>query len=257
MSSLRQLQQDMQKFLLTEQSTAYSYILGQNTHFITERLAIYSEAYLLRLQEILASAFPGVRALVGEELFHSLAEAYLALYPSTYANARYLGKHLAAFLTTSLHHQTQPELAEMAKFEWALSHAEDAADETLLEQANLAEIAEEVWPELCFKLHPSVQFVELTYNVAEIWQAVQAEKPLPRVVKNPCQTWTIWRHDLTPYYHCHNALELCFLKAVASGKTFNVICEKLSQHLPAQEAAQQAVSLIITFLNNQMFVKTN
>lgn len=255
MSSLRQLQQNMQNFLLTTQPAIYPQIIGSNPNFITERLAIYSDAYLLRLQEILASAFPGVRALAGEELFNSLAESYLTLYPSTYANARYLGKHLAGFLTTNLYHQTQPELAEMAKFEWMIAWAEDAADKDLLVQSDLAEIAEEAWPELCFKLHPSVQFIELTYNIPEIWQAAQAEQPLPETVKKSCQTWTIWRHELVSYYYRHNPLELCFLKAVADGKTFKEICEELSQHLPVEEAAQQAVSLIITFLNNQMFIQ--
>jgi hypothetical protein len=145
----------------------------------------------------------------------------------------------------------------MAKFEWAIAWAEDATDEVLLEQTDLALIAEEAWPELCFKLHPAVQFTSLNYNIPDIWQAVQAEQPLPELVKNACQTWTIWRYELVSYYHCHNVLELCFLKAVAHNKTFNEICEELSQHLPTEEAAQQAVLLIITFLNNQMFIKTN
>ncbi|MDF2868351.1 MAG: putative DNA-binding domain, partial [Gammaproteobacteria bacterium] len=63
MTSLRKLQHDMQSFLLTTQPSIYPHIVGPDADFITERLAVYSEAYLLRLQEILASAFPGVRAI--------------------------------------------------------------------------------------------------------------------------------------------------------------------------------------------------
>lgn len=255
MTPLKQLQHDMQRFLLTNQSSARSYITGINDNFITERLAIYSDAYVLRLQEILATDFPGLKALTGDELFESLTQTYLSVYPSTYANARYLGENLAKFLATDKDYQTKLELMEMAQFEWALGMAEDAADANLLTPNDLAEIPEEAWPELTFRLHPSVQFLTLDFNIPALWQAAVSRKKLPKLKSVKSQIWTVWRYNLTAHYHNHNEIELLFLQAVASNKNFAEICEILSDVVSTDETAQQAITLILTFLNNQMFIK--
>jgi len=249
MKKLHALQQDMQNFLLLNQKAIFPHIQGPNSAFVTERLAIYTDAYHLRLQEILATDFPGLKALAGDELFAEITFEYLKLFPSKYPNARYIGCNLADFLTS----YKRPELVQMAQFEWAIANAEDAADLKLLTQADLAALPETAWPEFCFKLHPAVQWIELQFNIPQIWQAVQAGEKPPHLSKTPATTWTIWRHDLVAYYHPHTPLELCFLRAVSQNKTFAEICSELSEYLPEEEVTQQAVGLIITFLNNQMF----
>ena len=254
MTALRQIQQDMQQYLLSAEQTAQPHVSGPDIDFINLRLSLYSDAYELRLAEILATDFSGVKALVGDDLFEQIASTYIANYPSKYPNARYFGSKFAKFLAEQS--SERPELADMATFEWALGQAEDAPDTKLLTQADLAAIPEQAWPELTFQLHPSVQFIELSFNVPAIWQAVLNEMSLPDLQRDNPQTWTIWRHELTAYYHSHSQLELAFLNAVAAGNNFTEICEKLSEHLSADEAVNKVIELLLTFINNQLLIKS-
>ncbi len=249
MSSLQQLQKQLQQFLLTAEKGIQTAVSGPDQAFVTERLHIYASAYELRLLGVLKSYFPAFAALADEPLCSELGLQYIKAYPSKYPNARYFGQHLVEFLSA---HKVAPQLVQMAKFEWALSLAEDAPDLKLLQTADLANIAEQDWPELRLYLHPSVQFVELDYNIPELWQAIQGQQPLPALIATGRQTWTIWRHELVPYYHVPSDLERWFLAAVVQGKTFGVICEELGQQMPEEQAAQQVVQLVLTCIHNHM-----
>lgn len=251
-TALRQLQQDIQHYLMTAEQSAKSHVAGPDSDFINLRLSLYSDAYALRLVEFLATDFSVVKSMVGEEEFETIALAYIAKYPSTYPNARFFGSHFASFLKEQ--YKQQPELAKMANFEWALNQAEDAADLKLLTQLDLAAIPEQAWPELVFHLHPSVQFIELDYNIPAIWQAAQHENALPTLVKSSTQLWTIWRHELTAHFHQHNEEELAFLKAVVAQKNFTEICELLANGQNIEQSAELVVGHLLTFINNQMLV---
>lgn len=255
MNQLRLIQRDIQAALLSNQTVAQVHINGPDTDFIQERLAIYSDGYQLRLCEILAGDFPGVKALLGDKLFEEVCIEYITVNPSQHANARYFGTQFAHFLKNHRVYYQQPELADMAVFEWALGLTEDAADITPLMQADLIAIPENKWPELLFYLHPSVQFIELTTNVPYIWQAIQNKDSLPTLQLTKPDVWTLWRYDLTAHYHSHSEQELSFLNAIKGNKNFAEICDLLADDMAPEDAAQLAINFIITFLNNQMFVK--
>jgi hypothetical protein len=86
-----------------------------------ERLEIYSRSYWFRLLECLYDDYPGLRAVLGEERFMTLARAYLAECPSRSFTLRNLGSRLHGFL---LEHPElsapRTELAiDMSLMEWA------------------------------------------------------------------------------------------------------------------------------------------
>lgn len=255
MKALRTLQHDLQAYLLAEQALLPKQVTGLNAQFINKRLAIYKEAYHLRLIEILAADFPGVQALMGADLFEQICVEYIAAYPSHEPNPRYYGAQFAGFLNNHACLKQRLELAEMALFEWHLGLAEDAADTALLTLSDLQALPEAAWPELQFNLHPSVHFIKLATNVPQLWQATQAKQNLPALQTTESVMWTIWRHELMAYYHQHTELELCFLEAVRAKKNFAAICELLVQTAESEAAAQLAINFVLTFLNNQMFIK--
>ena len=128
MSDLAQLQSEFQAYLVNNISGAgfTKYIVDDAKVGVNKRLSIYYDAYRLRITEALATAYPKLKALVGDDKFKGIALEYIDDYPSTYPNMRWYGAHMREHLLYSL--PEHPITAEMAAFEWALSLAFDAED---------------------------------------------------------------------------------------------------------------------------------
>ncbi len=62
-----------------------------------ERVAIYHEAYRLRLTECLRDDYPAVAHALGGSAFAGLALAYISAHPSRSSNLNAYGRHLGTF----------------------------------------------------------------------------------------------------------------------------------------------------------------
>ncbi len=102
-----------------------SVILPSSRQSSLERLAVYGNAYYLRLLECLRELFPCLTGALGRETFDQFAAAYLARHPPTSYTLQRLADRFAEFLA-----QTQP--AEDAP--WAGFVVELARLETAIEQ---------------------------------------------------------------------------------------------------------------------------
>lgn len=94
-----------------------------------ERLEIYARCYWYRITDSLYEDCPGLRALLGERRFAALAKAYLTQYPSRSFTLRNLGSRLPQFIAEAPR-WTAPDTKlalAIARFEWAQTHAFDAA----------------------------------------------------------------------------------------------------------------------------------
>ena len=69
MSALSDLQSDFQSFLLDGNERMLSRVTGTAKVSTEQRLAIYYDAYRLRLLEALTSNYPVLRAWIGDEEF--------------------------------------------------------------------------------------------------------------------------------------------------------------------------------------------
>uniref|UniRef100_UPI001BCC0F38 HvfC/BufC N-terminal domain-containing protein n=1 Tax=Vibrio cholerae TaxID=666 RepID=UPI001BCC0F38 len=65
-------------------------LLGGPTLDVDTGLAIYHNAYLSRLQEVLRHDFGAIWYWLGDEAFSSLTEAYIRRYPSAHYSVRWL-----------------------------------------------------------------------------------------------------------------------------------------------------------------------
>ena len=89
-----------------------------------------------RLVTVLIADVAALPALAGGELFQHLAHACIAAHPSVLPNARRFGLLLGLFLASDANFVLQPMLNEMAKFEWAINHPYDSADDTVVNIAS-------------------------------------------------------------------------------------------------------------------------
>jgi hypothetical protein len=245
---LSQLQADFQAYLLDSSKGAAfkSQIVNDKKVGVKKRLGIYADAYRLRIIEALTNVYPNLNKLLGDDLFHKAARSYIDVYPSHYRNMRWVGDEMAAHLQKML--PQYPIAAEMATFEWVLGLAFDAEDAPILTLQDLAAIAPESWGNLRFKFHPAVQLSTPKYNVLRIWQALNSDDAVPKIIQIE-EPYVVWRKDLNSHYRSLELAEYQAIQQVIAGATFGELCEKLQENASEEAATVQAAQYLAAWLN--------
>lgn len=129
-------------------------------------------------ERALASSFPTVLALMGEEAFAALARAFWQAHPPSRGDLACLGEQLPEFMRNSPQLQDEPYLPDSARLDWLLACAEGAADMEA-EPASLGLLAEHEPQQLRLRLMPSVHLLRSEFPVLAIWQAHHSDEPDP------------------------------------------------------------------------------
>src|SRR5688572_30315869 len=116
--NLAQLQRAFQTHVLNGHEAIAAAVNESETVPAAIRLAVYADAYRLRLADALAHNYPRLQQLLGDENFSVLARDYLDTHPSTDPSVRWFGHRLAEYLQQ--HHSDPPILADLASWEWAI-----------------------------------------------------------------------------------------------------------------------------------------
>lgn len=156
---------------------------------------VYRHAYVARLVEVVQNAYPMLAVYMGEAAFKDMARAYVALYPSRHANARWYASDVPHLLERP-DYSGAPHLREIALIERQLDLAFDAADGPVLDLAALGRHPPETWGGLVFRPHPSATVLPLSTNAFDIWAAIKNEIDVPPAVRlaEP-QSLLVWRRD--------------------------------------------------------------
>jgi len=257
MTSLATLQRQMRDFLLDpRQPTGIERsVVGSPAAGVDERLRVYAHAYPARLKEVLRNDFPGLLALAGDDAFDELAGDYIKGHPSTYANVRWYGDSLGAFLAADPRWSSSPAFAAMAEFEWRLGLAFDAPDESPVDVATIAATAPGDWPMLRFTLGAHVRRFSTAWNVAAIRRSTDRGDVMPAAepfdVPPP---WIIWRKGVAVLHRQLEADESAALRVIETGGTFAGICESLCEWHAVDAVAMRSGSLLKTWVEDEWIV---
>jgi hypothetical protein len=140
-----------------------------------ERLEIYNRMYWFRILDSLYDDCPGLRAVLGDEKFIKLAEAYLVKYPSASFTLRDLPGRLAHFIRTEPRY-TRPHTAlchDLARFEWARVVVFDTAAQPVFSVDDLLDVPAARQGRLKLALQPYLQLLELDHPVDDFVLAVK------------------------------------------------------------------------------------
>jgi hypothetical protein len=110
----------------TAPSDLDSTILPSRNQSATDRLAIYQNAYLARLLEVLRELYPCTRFAVGDELFDQFAAGYLAAHPPHSYTLALLADQWVEYLNTSRPADWGRFIVELARLEHTIDRIFDA-----------------------------------------------------------------------------------------------------------------------------------
>lgn len=209
-----------------------------------ERLEIYSRSYWFRVLDCFYDDYPGLRAVLGNDPFMKLAEAYLTKYPSASFTLRNLGGRLEKFL------RANPKWAgknfdiaiDIIRFEWAQILAFDEAANTPL---HVDELLGADPATLQLGLQPYISLLKLDFPVDDFMLAVKKHDALRGEASNaktsapkasklkppplPERTKTfvaVHRHDCSLYYKRLTPESYALLTALRKGCTVEEACAR-------------------------------
>jgi hypothetical protein len=137
------------------------------------RLRVYRHHVRHSLSVALAATFPTVHALVGEDFFRGLAQAFVdGTLPAQPVLAEY-GPGFPAFVAAYEPARTLPYLADIARLDWALNIAFHSPEGWRLAAADLAAIEPERLPAQSISLPECAALICSPYPIDRIWNASQ------------------------------------------------------------------------------------
>ena len=220
-------------------------------------LHIYRQAYRARLAAALRDNFGVLPQVLGDDAFDALALAYIEAHPSRHASIRWFGHRLPEFMAERDDLVPHPALTDLARMEWALRSAFDAADAQAIDVQALAGVAADAWPSLVFEAMPGVQLFELAWNVAPVWRALQdlqadaaPELPPPQPLAH---SLLVWRRGLSPRWRSLEPLPARLLQAALRAERFDALCALAAATVGEEEAALTAATALRGWLDDGLF----
>jgi hypothetical protein len=226
---LAHLQQSLQAHVLEGDDAIAAEIVADERFATSLRLGVYTQAYAARLIEVLAETYPAVQAALGMNQFARLIGDFIKAHPSRFRSARAYGDELPGWLAARLTGPRARGLADLARFEWAVAGAFDAADHPALMPESLVAVDPARWPALQFTFSPTLRRLNVSSNCVAWWKFACAERPRPGRWRSTCpQQWLVWRQGLAVFYRRLSRAETSLLDAALAGRTFGELCEQLS-----------------------------
>lgn len=247
------LQKQFQSYLLDGESKIERCVVATDKASARQRLAVYGDAYRLRLLEVLGEDFPGLKGLLGTESFTALGWAYIDAHPSIHRSIRWFGRHLSRFLREHPPYRDRPELAEMAAFEWAQGEVVDAANTAICHPEQLAAVLPECWPDMRVIFQPALRRLNLHWNVSIVWRAIHDGGAMPVLKRSERPlAWLLWRRSLQVHWRSLPDDEHWAIQASLDGHKFGEVCQGLNERSPVPDVALRAASLLKQWLSEDL-----
>lgn len=196
-----------------------------------QRIGIYHDMYMLRMVEALEFDYPGVARLLGHARFHRLVEGYVGAFPSRSYTLNRLGDHLPEYIASLDALPRRALLADLARFELAITLAFDAAQSATLSPEAILSVPAEAWAEARFRTIEALQLLRVGYPVDDYLQSVKQGGTRPPLRK--ATRWLlVFRSDLSVRQVALSRREWTMLDALREGLTLPDAVDRLSAFRP-------------------------
>jgi hypothetical protein len=184
-------------------------ILPSRTLTAVERVGIYHGMYLLRMEEALATDYPGLKHLLGPRAFFALVRAYVQAHPSRHFSLNRLGDHLPEYLPRAPGLPRRAFSHDLARLELALSRVFDAPQTPPLTPEAIAAVPPESWENVRLVPVAALALLAFRYPVGAYLDSVTEEHGHTHPPLRREDTWavvyrrdySVWRKDLSRGAH--------------------------------------------------------
>ncbi|MGL4472866.1 MAG: HvfC/BufC family peptide modification chaperone, partial [Shewanella sp.] len=239
-------------------ATLQSHIVEQGKITAETRMAIYRNAYQLRLIETIETDHEILGLYLGDDLFDDMARLYIQQHPSSVPSLRDFCDDLPRFLTQQPPFAEHPILTDIAAFERRLLNTFDARDALRLSFSDLQQLPAQLWPTCQLRFHPSVQIFQCQSNAVEAWQSIKAEQAPTAPDYSASRYWLLWRGDsrLTEFMSLL-PFQYQLLMGFIQGLNFAQQCELMMQFFDAEHAAQQVLIALQAWFDMGLIIGLN
>lgn len=251
MPDLSEIQDQFMLALQSDQSSALlDKIKSQGNLSSQFRINLYRHAYNQRLKETLETDHEILGFFLGDDLFDQMVTEYIKAYPSQQNSLRYFSDCLPYFLAHNKPFNEYPIISDLARFERLLLTAFDAPDSATASVDCLINVAPELWPQLRFNFHPSVQLYHSLWNTVEVWQALKQQQA-PPIADKKDQHWLVWRNaERLTEFSSLNPIELSIFNTFLRGYDYAYVCEQLASQITEDKVSELSVQCLVNWLNN-------
>ncbi len=216
-----------------------------------ERVGIYQEMYLLRMEEALSSDYPALVRVLGDHAFSHLVADYVEVHPSRSYTLNRLGDHLPRFLEGWGPKKDRRLLAEIARLELALTEAFDAPELTPERLSFLAAVGGDGAEKLRFVASASLRLVSVRRASLDAYEALKAEERIPAARSGSVTAVFHRREDEVRRFDLSSPADR-FLADLVAGKTLGDALARLTRHDVAPDAVTRWLS---EWIGDGLFVR--
>jgi hypothetical protein len=202
------------------------------------RMEIYANMFVWRQIDALREDFPKLVALMGDEAFYALGEAYVRAHPSVHYSLSKFGRHLAAFLQE--YPLGRPDLSDMAALEWARAEVFEEAAVAVASPECLRSLAAADFANQRLMVVPAIRLLRLQHDVLETWRDIENSA----AVSKPRRSATfaaVWRKEFDIFHVRLEPEEAGALERAMAGEAMGTVCEAFGNRPDAVDAAIRAV----------------
>lgn len=194
---------------------------------VSRRFAIHRNTVMVSLVEALATAFPVVQRLVGEEFFHATAHAFVAQCPPRSPVLAEYGADFPDFLASFPPAAELPYLPPMARLERLMIEAYHAADHAPAARADLAGLTPEAAARLRLARHPATRWLQAPWPIVTLWRMNSGAAPLSPLTEWQSESALITRPDLRVGLEPLAPAPACLLAALDTPQTLGELAQTL------------------------------
>jgi len=213
-----------------------AHVAGNDRLTPAEQADLYREQFWLRHVESLTEDYPGLRALLGGEVFDALLRAYLGAHPPRVPSLRDLGADFLPFAErwAGFPSERRSIALEMIRYEQAFIDLFDGPEPPPLDPEKIQGLPADAWERARIVLHPLLARMRLEhplhlYRLAAA-SAGDAEEPPPFPAAAPVSL-VLYRRENVVRYDEVEPEALALLDALAAGEPLVAACDRVAATL--------------------------
>lgn len=220
-----------------------SIVKGTASLSAVERVDVYANMYFYRIRDVLRDEFAKTLSAVGDDAFHNLVTDYLVACRPSHPSLREGGARLPEFLARHPLAEERPWLAELARLERTHLELYDGSDAEILTLDHLRTLSADTLPALVLRAIPCHQLIANRFAASQAWKAMENGGAVQVVAEMP-ETLLVWRQGISVYHRPVDSSEAVLLTLIQEGARFDLVCERLLDSVPEDQAAAQALQLL-------------